>query len=241
MGAETASRVIVVTGAAGALGTALSRHLVARGYRVAGVGLRRHEERLRGLERELGAAFAGLPLEEDSTGALDAALGQVEPRLGPVSGAVLVAGGWRGGRAFHEEEDESVWQGMLDENLESARRALRALLPRLVARRSGSVVVVGSRNVERPWSGAGAAAYTVAKSAVVALARVVAAEVRDAGVRVNAVLPSTIDTAQNRRAMPDADASRWVEPDSIAAVVEFLLSDAAADVSGAVLPIYGRA
>jgi NAD(P)-dependent dehydrogenase (short-subunit alcohol dehydrogenase family) len=235
------ARVIVVTGAVGALGTALSRHLVGRGYRVAGVGLRRHEERLRGLERELGDAFAGLPLEEDSARALDASLGAVEPRLGPVSGAVLVAGGWRGGQPFHEERDETTWRGMLDENLESAQRALRALLPRLVRQRSGSVVVVGSRNVERPWSGAGAAAYTAAKSAVVALARVIASEVLEAGVRVNAVLPSTIDTAQNRGAMPDADASRWVQPESIAGVVEFLLSDAARDVSGAVLPVYGRA
>jgi NAD(P)-dependent dehydrogenase (short-subunit alcohol dehydrogenase family) len=233
--------VIVITGAAGALGTALSRHLVQRGHRVAGVGLRRHEERLRGLEREFGAAFAGLPLEEDSPAAWNAALGAVEARLGPPSGAVLVAGGWRGGRPFHEERDEEAWRTMLDENLESAQRALRALLPRLVARGAGSVVVVGSRNVERPWSGAGAAAYTVAKSAVVALARVVATEVRDAGVRVNAILPSTIDTAQNRAAMPAADASRWVEPESIASVVEFLLSDAARDVSGAMLPVYGRA
>jgi NAD(P)-dependent dehydrogenase (short-subunit alcohol dehydrogenase family) len=130
---------------------------------------------------------------------------------------------------------------MLDENLESAQRALRALLPRLVAQRAGSVVVVGTRNVERPWSGAGAVPYTVAKSAVVALARAIAAEVLDAGVRLNAVLPSTIDTPQNRGAMPDADASRWVEPESIAAVIEFLLSDGARDVSGAVLPVYGRA
>jgi NAD(P)-dependent dehydrogenase (short-subunit alcohol dehydrogenase family) len=233
--------VIVVSGAAGALGTALSRHLVAHGYRVAGIGLRRHEERLRGLERELGAGFAGLPLEEDSAAGWDEVLGVVGSRLGPVSGAVLVAGGWRGGQPFHEDRDEGTWRRMLDENLESAQRALRALLPRLVERRSGSVVVIGSRNVERPWSGAGAAAYTVAKSAVVALARVVAAEVGDAGVRVNAVLPSTIDTAQNRGAMPEADASRWVAPGSIAAVIEFLLSDAARDVSGAVLPVYGRA
>jgi NAD(P)-dependent dehydrogenase (short-subunit alcohol dehydrogenase family) len=235
------SRVIVVTGAAGALGTVLSRHLVARGYRVAGVGLARHAERLRSLEGELGPAFAGLPLEEDSTGAWDGALGALESRLGPVFGAALVAGGWRGGRPFHEERDDASWRSMLDENLESAQRALRALLPRLVAQRSGSVVVVGSRNVERPWSGAGAAAYTVAKSAVVALSRAVAAEVRDAGVRVNAVLPSTIDTPQNRSAMPEADASRWVEPASLAAVIEFLLSDAARDVSGAVVPVYGRA
>jgi NAD(P)-dependent dehydrogenase (short-subunit alcohol dehydrogenase family) len=232
--------VVVVTGAVGALGTALCRYLVARGYRVAGVGLQRHEERLRGLERELGSAFSGIALEEDSTAAWDTALSAMESRLGPVSGVALVAGGYRGGRPFHEERDEESWRSMLDENLESAQRALRALLPRLVARHSGSVVVIGSRNVERPWSGAGAAAYTVAKSAVVTLARVLASEVRDADVRVNAVLPGTIDTAQNRSAMPDADASRWVKPESIAAVIEFLLSDAARDVSGAAIPIYGR-
>jgi NAD(P)-dependent dehydrogenase (short-subunit alcohol dehydrogenase family) len=235
------SRVIVITGAVGALGTALCRHLGVRGYRVAGVGLRRHEERLRTLEKDLGAAFTGFVLEEDSTAAWKAALAGIESLVGPVFGAALVAGGWRGGRSFHEERDEGTWRSMLDENLESAQHALRALLPGLVARRSGSVVVVGSRNVERPWSGAGAAAYTVAKSAVVALARAIAVEVLDAGVRVNAVLPSTIDTASNRTAMPDADPSRWVRPESIAAVIEFLLSDAAIDVSGAVLPVYGRA
>jgi NAD(P)-dependent dehydrogenase (short-subunit alcohol dehydrogenase family) len=235
------SPVIVISGAVGALGAALSRHLVVRGYSVAGVGLRRHEDRLRAFELELGAAFAGFPLEEDSTAGWDAALGVVESRLGSVSGAALVAGGWRGGRPFHEDRDEGTWRSMLDENLESAQRALRALLPRLVAQRSGSVVVVGSRNVERPWSGNGAVAYTVAKSAVVALARAIAAEVLDAGVRVNAVLPSTIDTAQNRAAMADADVSRWVKPESIAGIIEFLLSDAARDVSGAVLPVYGRA
>ena len=235
------SPVIVITGAVGALGTALSRHLVARGYGVAGVGLPRHEERLRALERELGSAFAGAPLAEDSTAGWDAALDLVESRLGSISGAALVAGGWRGGRSFHEDRDEGTWRAMLDENLESAQRALRALLPRLVAHRSGSVVVVGSRNVERPWSGAGAVPYTVAKSAVVALARAIAGEVLDAGVRVNAVLPSTIDTAANRGAMAAADVSRWVKPESIAAVIEFLLSDAARDVSGAVLPVYGRA
>lgn len=234
-------QVIVVTGAAGALGTALCRHLVGRSHRVAGVGLRRHEERFRALEQELGPAFAGFPLEEDSTAAWGAALGAIGSRLGPPSGAALVAGGWLGGRPFHEEPDDVAWRSMIEENLESARRALRAILPRLVAQRSGSVVVVGSRVVERPWSGAGAAAYTVAKSAVVALARVVAAEVLEAGVRVNAVLPSTIDTANNRGAMKDADASRWVKPESVASVVEFLLSDAARDVSGAVVPVYGRA
>ncbi|ABC82079.1 SDR family oxidoreductase [Anaeromyxobacter dehalogenans] len=233
--------VIVISGAVGALGTALAGHLVAHGYRVAGVGLRRHEERLRTLEADLGAGFAGFTLEADSTAAWDATLDAVGSRLGAVSGAALVAGGWRGGEPFHEDRDEGTWRSMLDENLESAQRALRALMPRLVAQRSGSVVVVGSRNVERPWSGTGAAGYTVAKTAVVALARVIAQEVLETGVRVNAVLPSTIDTPANRDAMPGADASRWVAPGSLSAVIEFLLSDAARDVSGAVIPVYGRA
>lgn len=235
------SGVVVVTGVVGALGAALSRHLVARGQRVAGVGLRRHAERMGALERDLGTAFAGFVLEDESLPGWSALLDAVEARLGAVSGAALVAGGWRGGHPAHEDPDERAWRAMLDENLESAHRALVAIVPRLTAQRAGSVVVIGSRNVERPWTGAGAAAYTVAKSAVVALARVVASEVLDAGVRINAVLPSTIDTATNRSAMPSADASRWVAPGSIAAVIEFLLSDAARDVSGAVIPVYGRA
>ena len=74
---------------------------------MAGVGLRRHEERLRTLEQDLGAAFAGFPLEEDSTAAWEAALGVLESRLRSVSGAALVAGGWRGGRPFHEDRDEA--------------------------------------------------------------------------------------------------------------------------------------
>jgi NAD(P)-dependent dehydrogenase (short-subunit alcohol dehydrogenase family) len=150
-------------------------------------------------------------------------------------------------RAAPTADDEADWRSSLAKlaaleahheialgSDSSAQRALRVLLPRLVAQRSGSVVVVGSRNVERPCSRGGAVPYTVAKSAVVALARAIAVEVPDAGVRVNAVLPSTIDTARNRAAMADADVSRWVKPESIAAVIEFLLSDAARDVSGAV-------
>lgn len=233
--------VTVVTGAVGALGTTLSRYLVARGYRVAGVGLRRHEGALAALQQELGTAFAGFAVEMDSVAAWDALLDEVESRLGGFAGAALVAGGWRGGQPFHQDRDGERWREMLEENLESAHRALLAMVPRLTARRAGSVVVVGSRNVERPWSGAGSAAYTVAKSAVVTLAQVIASEVLDEGVRVNGVLPSVIDTARNRTGITGADTSRWVAPESVAAVIEFLLSDAARDVSGAVIPVYGRA
>jgi NAD(P)-dependent dehydrogenase (short-subunit alcohol dehydrogenase family) len=94
--------------------------------------------------------------------------------------------------------------------------------------------------VERPWENAGAAAYAASKSALVAYARAIAEETLAHGVRVNAVLPSTIDTPANRAAMPKADAEKWVTTRSIAEVIAFLLSDAARDVSGAAIPVYGR-
>jgi NAD(P)-dependent dehydrogenase (short-subunit alcohol dehydrogenase family) len=114
-------------------------------------------------------------------------------------------------------------------------------LPAMVAAGNGSVVVVGSRVVEQPWTGAGAVAYAASKSAVVAMARATASEVLEHGVRVNAVLPSTLDTPANRTAMPNADPSRWVPLAAAATVIAFLLSDDAKHISGASVPIYGRA
>ena len=130
---------------------------------------------------------------------------------------------------------------MMGANLETVYRSLRALLPPMVAAGRGSIVVIGSRAAADPASSARAAAYAASKAAVVALAQAVAAEVRDVGVRVNAVLPSTLDTPANRAAMPKADASRWVSLPSAAGVVAFLLSDDARDISGAAVPVYGRA
>jgi NAD(P)-dependent dehydrogenase (short-subunit alcohol dehydrogenase family) len=158
----------------------------------------------------------------------------------PLRGAVLTAGGWRGGHAFHETDD-ATWRAMFEMNLETARGSLAALLPLLVAQRAGSIVLVGSRAAVRPWESSGAAAYAAAKAGLVALGTAVAAEVLDHGVRVNVVLPSTIDTPDNRAAMPQADHSRWVDTASLTDVIAFLLSDAARDVSGSALPVYGRA
>ena len=130
---------------------------------------------------------------------------------------------------------------MMRANVDTAYRALRSLLPSMVAKKRGSIVVIGSRAVERPWTSAGSAAYAASKAAVVSLTQAVAQEVLEHGVRVNAVLPSTMDTTANRRSMPDVDPKTWVALDSASAVIAFLLSDDARDVSGAALPIYGRA
>ncbi|HYQ15310.1 MAG TPA: SDR family oxidoreductase, partial [Polyangiaceae bacterium] len=165
---------------------------------------------------------------------------QVEA-AGALTGAVLTAGAWRGGHRFHEAEAAGDYRAVMDANLESAQLVLRAVLPGMIARGRGSVVLVGSRSGVRPYDAPGDAAYAASKAALGALAQAIAAEVVGQGVRVNLVLPSTIDTEANRKAMPNADRSRWVTTDSLCDVIEFLLSDKARDVSGAAIPVYGRA
>ncbi len=235
------TEVALVTGAAGALGAEIARTLARRGYGLALVGAEPARARLDELARSLGRAsvVAGDVASEVTW---TEAMPRIERDLGGApSVAALVAGAWRGGKPFHEETDDEVWRAMMTANLDTVRRGLRALLPPMVARKRGSIVVIGSRVVEQPWTGGGAAAYAASKSAVVALARTVAAEVLEHGVRVNALMPSTMDTPANRKAMPKADPDRWVSLQSAAGVVAFLLGDEARDISGAALPLYGRA
>ena len=234
------SDVSLVTGAGGALGSEVARTLAKRGDRVVLVDAAGARARLDEIAATLPSAcvVAG-DVADDAT--WREALPRVERELGAApSFAALIAGGWRGGKPLHESGDDT-WRAMMTSNLDTVQRSLVRLLPGMVAAKRGAVVVVGSRVVEQPWTGAGAAAYTASKSAVVALAQAVAAEVLEQGVRVNAVLPSTMDTAANRAAMPKADPSRWVSLPSAAGVIAFLLSDAARDVSGAAIPLYGRA
>ncbi len=230
---------ILVTGAAGALGGAVCRLLLARGHQLAAVDKSRRSSRLDELVAESKGAAVAVAMDCASSTDARAGVEQVERKLGPLTGAVLIAGGWQGGKPFHEESDDT-WTAMFGMNLDTAQHTLRAVLPGMAKRGTGSVVLIGSRAVERPWEGAGAAAYTASKAALVALVRATAAELLDARVRVNAVLPSTIDTPANRSAMPDADHSKWVALDSLAKVIAFLLSDESEAVSGAALPVYGR-
>lgn len=231
------SEVVLVTGANGALGAALSARLAASGRRV--VALERSKGSEHETERESEAVLR-LRASTSDAAALREALRRAEAEMGEFTGAVLTAGAWRGGHKFYEAAAEADYRAVLDANLESANVALRALLPGLVERRRGSVVLIGSRSGVRPYDAPGDAAYAAAKAALTALSQAIAAEVLADGVRVNLVLPSTIDTEANRRAMPDADSSRWVTTDSLADVVEFLLSERARDISGAALPVYGR-
>jgi NAD(P)-dependent dehydrogenase (short-subunit alcohol dehydrogenase family) len=218
----------LVTGAAGALGSDVARTLANRGDTVLLLDRPESRSRLDALAHEIGGgATPHTSLEELAGREVDI--------------AALIAGGWAGGVPLHAAKDDAAFRAMIESNLETVYRAFRALLPGMVERKRGAIVVIGSRNVERPWTGAGSAAYTASKAAAVALAQATAAEVLEHGVRINAVLPSTMDTAANRASMPKADFTRWVTTPSAAGVIAFLLSEAARDVSGAAIPIYGRA
>ena len=148
-----------------------------------------------------------------------------------------LAGAYAGSGTF-EEAPAGEWDSMIKTNLGTAAALCRATLPHLL-KGGGSVVTVGSRTAEA--GGAGAAAYAVAKMAVIALTRALAAENRDRGVRFNCISPGTIDTPANRAAMPSADRSAWTPPAAIARVVLFLLSPDSAPVTGGVFPVDGRA
>jgi len=226
----------VVTGGTGALGQSVVRALAERGARVA-VPYRSAGEwdALRAALPQ--ASLWGSPVSDLSDPRAAASFVEAAAGfLGRLDGLAAIAGGYAGATTF-EKAPESEWAGMMSSNLGTLYAACRAALPRLLEH-GGSVVTVGSRLALE--GGAGAAAYAVAKSAVVALTRVLALENQGRGVRFNCVLPSIIDTPANRKAMPKADPSGWTPPDAIARVVAFLLFPESSAVNGALIPVTGR-
>lgn len=231
--------IVVISGAAGALGSALVAHFIGNGAKIAAVDIPQASARLNGLAEQYGSACLPLPMDVLNTNAWAGALSTIEGKLGAPDGAALLAGGFTWTGPMHEAADDA-WDTMMGMNASTVHASFRALLPGMVARRKGSIVAVGARTAVTPATGSGMAAYTASKAAVTALVQTVAAEVLEHGVRVNAVLPSIIDTLRNRADMPNADYSKWVKTESLAGVISFLLSDTGRDISGALVPVYGR-
>jgi NAD(P)-dependent dehydrogenase (short-subunit alcohol dehydrogenase family) len=228
-------RTVLVTGGTGALGAAVVDGFLDAGWRVVCTWVA-PAERERISEREgLELVEADLFHEQQVTAAVREAGSVAEAPLRAVANLV---GGYLAGPQLTDLTLEQ-FEGQLRLNLFPAFLVTRAAFPFLVDAGGGGIVYVSARAAERPF--AGAVAYATSKAAVLAFARAVAVEGRDANVRCNAILPSVIDTPANRAAEPDADHSRWVRPDEIARVVLFLCSDASAPVSGAGVPVYGRA
>ncbi|HEY7530923.1 MAG TPA: SDR family NAD(P)-dependent oxidoreductase [Gemmatimonadota bacterium] len=226
-------RIVLVTGATGGVGPAVSRMLVSEGAHV--VVVSRREDAACELARELVEAHGfGADLTDEA--AVGDLLGRILSEVGRVDALVHLTGGYSGGAPVARTASAD-WERMLALNLRSAFLTIRAVLPGMLDRGSGSIVTVGSRAAFE--EGAGMAAYAVAKSALLRLTEVLAAEVRTGGIRVNAVALSTVDTPANREAMPRAKHDAWVKPEDVGRAIVFLLGAEA--VSGAVLKVYGAA
>ena len=228
-------RTVLVTGGTGALGAAVVDAFLEAGWRVACTWVVPGERERMGSPEGLELLEADLFDEQAVATAVEQAAAAPEAPLRAV--ANLVGGYFAGPRVG--EMELADFERQLRLNLLPTFLVTRAALPPLVEAGGGGIVCMSARAALRPF--AGASAYASSKAAVARFAECVAIEYRDQGVRCNAVMPSVIDTPANRAAEPDADHSRWVQPSQIARVVRFLCSDEAAAVSGAAVPVYGRA
>jgi NAD(P)-dependent dehydrogenase (short-subunit alcohol dehydrogenase family) len=235
---DFSNRVVIVTGAAGNLGGAVARAFQAAGAKL--VLVDRAADRLPRLFPDLVDSpnhFLATSVDLTNADAVETMVDETVKRFGRVDVLVNTAGGFRGGMAVHETPLET-WDFMLNLNARTLFIASRAVIPHMLQQGSGRIVNVAARAALK--GGAKMAAYSLSKSAVVRLTESMAAELKKEGINVNCVLPGTIDTPQNRQAMPNADHNRWVKPEAIADVILFLASDAARMVQGAAIPVYGK-
>jgi len=235
---DFSNQIVMVSGASGNLGQAVARAFYAAGASL--VLLDRKSEQLSGLFPELAGSTKHLLLgsvDATDAGSVGGAVQAAQDRFGRIDVLANTVGGYRAGTPVHETALET-WDFMLNLNARTAFVLSRAVVPLMLAQGSGKIVHVAARAALK--GGANASAYSVSKSGVVRLVESMAAELRQEGLHVNCVLPGTIDTPQNRDAMPKADHSRWVLPEAIADVMLFLASDAARAVNGAAVPVYGR-
>jgi NAD(P)-dependent dehydrogenase (short-subunit alcohol dehydrogenase family) len=232
-------QVVIVTGAAGNLGSAAVRAFGAAEARL--VPVDRAPDRLPGLFPELADSprhilAGGVDLTEE--GAVKAMVDLVLDRFGRIDVLVNAAGGYRGGTPVHETP-LAEWDFLLNLNARTVYIASSAVIPAMLRQGRGKIVNVAARAALQGAAKLGP--YSASKSAVIRLTEAMSAELKNSGINVNCVLPSTIDTPENRQAMPKADPSRWVQPEALADVILFLASDAARAIHGAAILVYGTA
>jgi NAD(P)-dependent dehydrogenase (short-subunit alcohol dehydrogenase family) len=220
-------RECIVTGGAGALGSAVAKVLIGAGAKVMAID------------------SAQLPAEQPGIGNVDlsdpakamAAVDKAVAEMGGLYAIINIAGTFKWETV--QEGSVATWDMLYSVNLKTAFNASKAALPYLLKKKSGRVVNIGAGAAAKAAKGMGA--YAASKSGVARLTEALSEEVKNDGITVNAILPSTIDTAANRKDMPDADFAKWVRPEQIASLIMFLLSDDASAITGASIPISGRA
>ncbi len=231
-------QVAIITGAVGNLGSATAKTFLQAGAKLVLV------DHAAGRLAKTFPDLAGSPnhLLADSIDLSDAAslaklTEQALARFGRMDILVNTVGGYRGGKPVHEM-DPADWDFLFNINLRTTVNCCRAVIPQMLKQQRGRIVNVASR--DGLAGSAGYAAYSASKSAVLRLTESLAGELKAANINVNCIMPGTIDTPQNRAAIPNGDFGKWVAPEAIADVIAFLASDAARAIQGAAIPVYGK-
>jgi NAD(P)-dependent dehydrogenase (short-subunit alcohol dehydrogenase family) len=235
---DFSNKVVIVTGAAGNLGSAVARKYQNAGARL--VLVDRGEDLLMKAFPDL----SGLPdcmmmgtVDLTDPESVEWMAGEVDKRFGRIDVLVNTVGGYRAGTPLHETPIQTL-DFMFNLNARTVFLASKAVIPHMLTNGYGKIVSIAAR--PGLAGRADMAAYSAAKSAVLRLTESMADELKHSGININCILPGTIDTQQNRQDMPNVDFNLWVQPDSLADVILFLTSDAARDIHGAAVPVYGR-
>ncbi len=232
---DFSGQVAIVTGAGGNLGAAIARELAARGAKLvladqSADALTRLAQTLAGAENLL---LSGVDLRKQDDA--QRIVSESVTRFGRVDALANTVGAFRMGRI--EDDAAEHWQALMDLNAFSALLISKAVMTAMRARAYGRILHVAAGAALK--GGAGMSAYSASKAALMRVCECLSEETRLSGITANCILPGTIDTPQNRAAMPDADTSAWVKPEAIAKVAAFLLSTDAASVTGAAVPVAG--
>ena len=222
-------RTVVITGASGNLGRAVARAFADLGASLVLMDVRR-------ADLQDGPRQVFLEVDLMKANSVDAAVGQALERFGRIDVLCNIAGGFRMGSPVHETKDAD-WDFLFGLNARSVVNTSRAAVPAMLKGGGGKIVNIGAFAAQRGAANMGP--YIASKSAAIRLTETMAAELREKNVNVNCVLPTIIDTPENRAAMPNADPRKWVAPQDLAAVIVFLASDAARAIHGAAIPVSG--
>ncbi len=226
------NRTVIVTGAAGNLGKAVASAFTGLGANLVLVDVRRESLAAAFGEENSRRLFLPANLLEMADAAQVAQVALA--RYGRIDVLCNIAGGFRMGESLHETSDEN-WNFLFDINARTLLHAVRAVVPRMIAAGGGKIINVGAYAALKGVAQMGA--YTASKGTVIRMTEAMAAELRDRNINVNCVLPTIIDTPDNRAAMPKADPAKWVAPSDLANVIVFLASDEARAVHGAAVPV----
>lgn len=234
---DTKHRTVVVTGAAGNLGRAVATAFAAQGANLVLIDLKREAlEAVYGSENSGGEQRLFLATNLLEQAQVNQAVATAMQRFGRIDVLCNLAGGFRMGDAVHESSDQN-WDFLFNINSRTLLHTSRAIVPRMLEAGSGKIINVGAFAAQKGQAQMGL--YTASKSVVIRLTESMAAELRTKNINVNCVLPTVLDTPENRASMPDADPANWVAPEALADVIVFLASDAARAVHGAALPVTG--